>query len=163
MVCLYIFIGILLYVELYSLGIYFVARKLNYAKPYKNFIPFYAFKTIERVTMGFSILMIPVRKAVTTMVILAVAVLLACAYGLWGNVNLPEVSRESLWQIMLVIVVICSIIFFLFILASSIKVYRRFEVAHEWLYVLFSLPLVTVPFLYMAVSRNTYRKDCEMY
>ena len=163
MVCLYIFIGILLYIELYSIGVYFVARKLNYVKAWQNFIPFYAFKTIERVTMGFSILVIPVRKAVITVVILAIAVLAACAYGLWGEANLPEVSRESLWQIMMVIVVICAIIFFLFILASSKKVYRRFEVEHEWLYVLFSLPLVTVPFLYMVVSRNAYRKDSEMY
>ena len=163
MICLYVAIGILLYVELYSAGVYAVAKKMAHEKPWKNFIPFYAFRTVGSVTMGFSVMMIPVRKTATTMIVSSVAALAACAYGAWGKTHLPDVSSASLWQIMLVIIGLCAALFYFCILVSSRKVYRRFCVKHEGLYLLLSVPLVTVPVLYLLVSRNSPRPDAEMY
>ena len=163
MICLYLAIGILLYVELYSAGVYAVAKKTGMPKAWKNFIPFYAFRTVGSLTMGFSVMMIPVRKMAATMAVLSVAALAACAYGVWGEYHLPEVSRASLWQIMLVIIGLCAALFYFCILVSSKKVYRRFRVRHEGLYFLLSLPLITVPVLYAIVSRAAPRTDAEMY
>ncbi len=163
MICLYIALGILLYVELYSAGVYVLAGRSGYEKPLKNFIPFYAFRTLGVLTAGFSVLAIPVRKPATTAVILAVCPLAACAFGVWGDHYLPEVSRVSLWQIMLVITGVCAAVFYVFLLMSSVKVYRRFRVRKEWLWVLLSVPLITIPVLFVIAGRNQPRCDQEMY
>lgn len=155
--------GILVGVEVYSLGVVFLAKKCGEKSPWKNMIPYFAFKTARRISGPFAVLTIPVKKMAGTMVFVSVAAVLACLWAEWGDSSLPLISSEALWQIMWVVMCICALVAYMTVISCSAKLYRRFNVKNETLYVLLSLFLVTVPFLYIVVSRNQPRTMREMY
>lgn len=155
--------GILVGVELYSLGVVFLAKKCGERTPWKNMIPYYAFKTARKISGPFGVFTIPVKKMAGTLIFASVAAVLACLWAEWGDRRLPTISADALWQIMAVIMVLCAFVAYAVILSCSAKLYRRFNVKNEGLFTVFSLLLVTVPFLYIVVSRNQPRTMQEMY
>lgn len=163
MISVYVTLGILLLVEYYSLGVVFLAKGYGIEKPYKNFIPYYAFKTARKISGPFSILTIPVKKFSSLMISMSVVVVLAVVYASWGGTNLPEPSASSLWQIMTLVIVICGAIFYSGIVCIMPKICRRFYVRREKLYVFLSLLILPVPFLYYHASKNEHRTDAQMY
>ncbi|MBE7086666.1 MAG: hypothetical protein E7369_00015 [Clostridiales bacterium] len=156
-------IAMLVLIEFVSLGVYFLAKKMGYEKPYKVFIPFYCFKVIREVTGPFTVLVIPVTKMARMYIFICVAFLLALCYASWGGDFLPTISAESLWQIMWIVMGLCILLFYLGLVFASVKVYRRFNVPNEKLFVVISLLFVTIPFLFMISSKNVPRSLNEMY
>ena len=163
MLCLYLSLAIILLVEIYSVGVIFVAKSFGKKEVYKNLIPFYAFKTAREISGPFSILTIPVKKFATMMITVSGVAILALAYASWGQVNLPETSAKSLWQIMWLVAGLTLAIFYFGMVCSTPKICRRFSVEREKLCVVLSLLIVTIPFIYYFASKNTARTDAQMY
>lgn len=160
---LIVIVAILAFVELYSLGVYSLAKKMGYSNPQKVFIPFYCFKVTREITGPFTVLTIPVTKMAGTCIFVVVVTVLALIYAVWGSVNLPATSAESLWQIMSIIFAVCGLVFYLTLIGASIKIYRRFNVRNEGLFLALSLIIVTMPVLYVIASKNNPRTLDEMY
>jgi len=163
MISIIVTVGILIFIEYYSIGIFLAAKKMGYEHPYRNFIPFYAFCTARRMSGQFTILTIPVNKMARMMIFVSTVTILAVIYAEWGSYNLPEASSESLWQIMLLVIGVCAFVFYLAIIMSSVKIFRRFNAKREYLCTLFAVPLVTIPFLYGRAAKSSPRSDAEMY
>ena len=161
---LYLVIAILAFVELYSVGVTLLAKKLG-EKDYKRcLIPFYAFYVVNRITGGFNVLTIPVKKYHGMVAILSVLSVLATVYACWGDTHLPVESAPSLWQIMGVILGLCALLFWLSIIASSTKIFRRFNVKKDKLAVWLSALVITVPVLYAYYAKkNEPRSLKDMY
>ncbi|MBQ8322824.1 MAG: hypothetical protein IJX91_02540 [Clostridia bacterium] len=160
---LYIALGVLAFVELYAIGAAAAARKCGEKDWKKCFIPFYAFYVINRMTGGFTVLSIPVRKMHGMLIALTAVILAACAYTFWGQKNLPELSAGPLKQIMTVIVVFCAFLAYVTLVLSAKKIYRRFNVKREGAFTLLSLLVVTIPVLFCYVSKNEPKTLKEMY
>lgn len=163
MICLYVAVGIILLVEYYSVGVVFLARSYGMKNYVKSFIPFYAFKTAREIGGPFSILTIPVKKFAGMMITVSVLALLALLYASWGNYNIPEPSRTSLWQIMWLIIGLSACIFYAGMVCVTPKICRRFNVEREKLCVFLSLFILPVPFIYYFASKNPHRCDADMY
>lgn len=163
MICLYTALAIILLVEYYSVGVIFIAKSFGMKKVYKNLIPFYAFKTVRQISGSFAILTIPVKKFATMMITVSIVAILALAYASWGSVNLPEISANSLWQIMSLIVGISLAIFYFGMICVTPKICRRFNLEREKLMVFLSLFILTIPFIYYAGSKRKPRLDSQMY
>ncbi len=161
---LYLAIAILAFIELYSLGIFFLAKKAGEKNSWKCFIPFYAFCVANRLTGTFSVLTIPVKKMHGMAAILVSVCLLALAYACWGDENLPLQSVASLWQIMAVVIGLCAFLLWFAIVASSGKLFRRFNVKREKLATLLSALVITAPFMYVYIAATkTPRALKDMY
>ena len=150
------------FLEIYSIGVMFAAKKCGESY-LKCLIPFYAMYAVGHMVKSFSIMTIPVQKfhkMTFTLYLMAAGALL---YACWGQNNLPTISAEALWQIMAVPFGIAMLLMYASIMISSRRVYRRFNVEHEVLYTVLSLPLITVPFLYWFVSKRQPRDREAMY
>jgi len=161
---LYVAIAMLAFIELYSVGVMLLAKKIG-EKDYKLcLIPFYAFYVTNRITGVFKVLTIPVQKFQGMIAILAVVCLAALAYACWGDTHLPDESAPSLWQIMGVVMGLCALLFWNAIIASSQKIFRRFNVKKEGVATLLSALVITVPFLYGYYAvKNEPRSLKDMY
>lgn len=156
-------ICILAFIEYYSLGVMFVAKKAC-EKDYKlAFIPFYSFFLVGKITGIFTVLTIPVKKYHSFMLTIVTVGLLAFVYALWGDLRLPKVSAMALWEIMSIIFVICILLWYVSLLIASKKVYRRFNIEKENLAILFSMFIITIPIMYYIASKNTPKTPSEMY
>lgn len=161
---LYLVIAILAFVELYSIGVACVAKKLNESDWKKCFIPFYAFYVVNRVSGGFNVLTIPVKKYHSMMAILSIVSVFAFLYACWGDTHLPIESSPSLWQIMGVILFLCGFLAWFSLLASSIKIYRRFNVKRDKLAIWLTVVVVSIPVLYAySAKKNEPRSLKDMY
>ena len=160
---LILFAGLLTFIELYSLGVFFLAKRNGDEKPWKNFIPYYAFRTARRLSGRFTVLTIPVTKMAGTLVFTSVVATLATLWGIWGDCNLPALSSESLWQIMALVIGLCIGVSYYTVVAASAKLYRRFRIQRERLFTVLSLLVLSLPVLYCIASRNEPRSDGEMY
>ena len=150
------------FLELYSLGVMFAAKKCG--EKYKLcLIPFYAMHSVGYMVKDFSLLTIPVIKYHMMFLELYLVAAGSLLYACWGQINLPAISAEALWQIMAVPFGLAVILMYASIIVVSRRVYRRFNVEHEILYTVLSLPLITVPFLYWFVSRRQPREREAMY
>lgn len=154
---LYIFIGIIAFIYWYSLGVYFVAKRLGYKSPKKSFIPFYSFKIVSELVGVFTIFTIPVKKYLGTVVIFVLVILGACAYALWGNTNLPVQSSGPLWQIMGVVIGICAFSFYFCIYSSTTKLFLKFKLERTSILTIFTLLLLPVTFVYIYLSKRELR------
>ena len=163
MTLLYAVLGIFLFVELYSVGIYFLALNYGLPNPLKVFLPFYCFTYARKLSGPFHVMTIPVNKMAATIIFVTVAAVLALSYALWGNQNLPATSGESLWQIMWIVIGLCIFVAWYTIVSSSIKIFRRFNVERRKLYCILSLFMLTIPFLFLSIRKNSFRSDAEMY
>lgn len=163
MICLYVALGIILLVEYYSLGVFFLAKGFGMEKPYKNFIPFYAFKTARQISGPFTVLTIPVKRFATTVIIVSCISIFALLFAVWGDTNLPYDSMVSLWQIMWLVMGLMIGIFYLSIVSIMPKMCRRFSVDREKLFVVLSLLIVTIPVLFYLMSKNPPKADKDMY
>ena len=160
----YLVIAILAFVEVYSIGVTLVAKKLNERDWKLCLIPFYAFYVVNRITGGFNVLTIPVKKYHGMMMILSLLSVGAFTYGCWGDTHLPIESSPSLWQIMGVILFLCAFLTWFSLLASSTKIYRRFNVKRDKLAIWLSVIVVTIPFLYAYyANKNEPRSLKDMY
>ncbi|MBQ8685326.1 MAG: hypothetical protein IJ514_04050 [Clostridia bacterium] len=161
---LYLVIAILAFIELYSLGVACLAKRLGEEDYKLCFIPFYAFYVVNRITGGFNVLTIPVKKYHGMMAIVAVLSVFATLYACWGDSRLPAESAPSLWQIMGVVLVLCALLFWLSIFNSSTKIYRRFNVKRDKLALLLTAFVITVPVLYAYYAKkNEPRALKDMY
>lgn len=161
---LYLIIAILAFVELYSVGVLFLAKKTGEKDYWKCLIPFYAFYVTNRLTGSFKVFTIPVQKFHGTMVILSLVSILATTYACWGDSHLPQESIPSLWQIMGVILVLCALVFWTSMLESSRKIFRRFNVEKEGLATFLSAFVITIPFAYIICAQKKQPRDIkDMY
>ena len=161
---LYLAIAILAFIELYSVGVLFLAKKTG-EKDYKLcLIPFYAFYVVNRLTGVFKVLTIPVQKFQGMVAILCTVSIFAMLYACWGDNNLPEASIASLWQIMGVVMGLCAFLFWFALVSSSGKLFRRFNVKKEGAATLLSALVITIPFMYAYYAKkNTPRALKDMY
>ena len=161
---LYLAIALLVFIELYSIGVMLLAKKTGEKDALLCLVPFYAFKVANRLTGTFAVLTIPVKKYHSMVAILVVVSLLAMVYGCWGDINLPVESIDSLWQIMGVVMGLCGLLFWISLIASSRKVFRRFNVDWEKTATLIAALVITIPFMYIFVALNkTPRELKDMY
>lgn len=108
---------------------------------YLALIPFYNYFIMQELTHGFKVLTIPVRKYGIMMIELFIVLLAAYLYERWGNVNLPQMSRESLRQILYLPEAICLFLIWASQMKASMKLFRMMKVER---YVLFSLCAATI-------------------
>lgn len=150
------------FLEFYSVGVMVAAKKCgeNYMK---CLIPFYAIYVAGKMAKGFSVLTIPVKRFHFMFIELFLIGFFALLYACWGDMNLPKISSDALWQIMAIILVIVIVLMYFSLLLVSRKIYRRFNVKREKLFVLLSVPLITIPFLYWIASKNQPRSLTDMY
>ncbi|MBQ4268580.1 MAG: hypothetical protein IJB97_02895 [Clostridia bacterium] len=161
---LYLAIAILAFIELYSVGVMMLAKKAGESDYKMCLIPFYAFYMTNRLTGTFAVLTIPVKKFHGMMAILAATVLGAALYACWGDDHLPTISAESLWQIMGVVIGLCAFLAWFAILASSRKLFRRFNVDREKTFTAIAALVITAPILYAYVAKtHTPRLLKDMY
>ena len=160
---LILFAGLVAFIELYSLGVFFLAKRNGDEKPWKNFIPYYAFRTARRLSGRFTVLTIPVTKMAGTLIFTSVVATLATLWGIWGESNLPTLSSSSLWEIMALVIGLCIGVSYYTLVAASGKLYRRFRIEREKLFTVLSLLVVSMPVLYFIASKNEPRTDKEMY
>ena len=154
---LFIVLGILVFSYYYSIGVYFVLKRLGYEKAWKAFIPFYAFQLINKAAGTFSVFTIPVRKYTPTVILLSVITCLACLYGFWGNEYLPELSIGPLWEIMALIIGICALIFYVSLISSTSKLFLRFRLEGTKLITLLTCLILPIPFVYIYLSKKELR------
>ena len=139
------------FLELYSVGVMFAAKKCG--EDYKkSLIPFYAFYLVQNMVKDFSLLTIPVRQFHKMFIQLYLLAAGALLYACWGSTNLPQISADALWEIMVVVLGIALLTMYGALMVSSYKLYRRFRVEREGLMVALSLPVVTLPVLYWLIS-----------
>ena len=161
---LYLIASILVFTELYSTGVLILAKKTGEKDYLRCLIPFYAFYVVNRITGGFKVFAIPVKKYHGMVIILATVSVLAMLYACWGDNNLPIQSSPALWQIMGVVMGLCGLLFWTSVIVSSRKVFRRFNVEKESLATFISAFIITVPFMYVYyATRNNPRDLKDMY
>lgn len=111
-----------------------------------DLIPFVAYFRADKISGGFVVLTVRVRKLGTTFLIFAVVITLATLYTRWGQNNLPAIDSQSLAQIMNIPIVVCLIVAYVDIAGFAVKMIAlkrrrfRFDVAACMLF-------VTIPFL----------------
>ena len=154
---LFVFLGILVFSYYYSIGVYFVLKKLGYEKAWKAFIPFYAYQLVNKVGGTFSVFTIPVRKYTATVILLSVITSLACLYGFWGNIYLPSQSIGPLWEIMALVIGICALIFYASLISSSLKLFLRFRLEKTRLITFLVVLIIPIPFVYIYLSKKELR------
>ena len=154
---LFIFAGIIAFVYYYSIGVYFVMKKLGVEKPWMAFSPFYAFQMVNKEAKTFTVFTIPTRKYMLTVIILVVVCLLASLYGLWGNENLPIQSVGPLWEIMALVMSFCVLIFYASLYSSSKKLFLRFKVERAGILLLLIALILPIPFVYIYLSKKELR------
>ena len=161
---LYFALAILAFIELYSVGVLLLAKKTG-ERDYKLcLIPFYAFRVVNRMVGEFKVLTIPVHKFQGMAAIFCAVSVGAMVYACWGDANLPALSVPALWQIMGVVMGICFLCLWNGLVASSRKLFRRFNVRREGLATLFSALVITIPFQYAYyANRNEPRDLKDMY
>lgn len=153
----FIVLGILVFVYHYSIGVYFVLKRLGYEKAWKAFIPFYAFQLVNKAAGTFTVLTIPVRKYSLTIIILSVFICLAALYGFWGDTYLPIESSGPLWEIMALVIGICAAIFYISLITSSTKLFLRFQLEHTRLITFLVVLIIPIPFVYIYLSKKELR------
>ena len=105
MICfIIVFLAALEYI---AFGIAFLDKKSGNRLWFLDFIPFVAFFRADRLSGGFDVATVHVRKLGVTFVIFAVVIILATVYVQWGQNNLPDIDSNSLRQIMYIPVVVC--------------------------------------------------------
>lgn len=124
-------IAFLCLMEYVSIGIALADKKTDYRFWWLNFIPFVAFFRIDKITDGFMISIIPVKKWGKTVVILAVVILLFILYGVWGKANLSSMEFKYLKQVIYIPIVACFLIFYFGTIGFTVEVlkikHRRFK------------------------------------
>lgn len=156
-------VSILIFMEILSIGVYFCARKCGIKNAERAFIPFVTFAVLQKITGTFSVFTIPVKHLCALVVEVTAVALLAALFGLWGDSNLPQISQNALWDIMALPIAVCGLLFYAVIIKASQTVWRRFRISKEGLWVLMGMALVTLPVLYIWVSKRTPRLLSEMY
>ena len=161
---LYVLAGIIAFIEYYSLGVYFMAKKCGYKNPSLCFIPFFAFKVQNEFTGVFTVLTIPVKKYHGMMISFFAVILLSCFYLFWGQENLLDKNaKQSLKSIMLLIIVVCALLIEISLLFGVKKAYRKMNVERENLFTFLSVIPLFIPPLMFVASKNTPKTDSEMY
>lgn len=154
---------ILAFIEYYSVGVMLLAKKAGEKDAKKCLIPFYAFFVVGRLTGGFKVLSIPVKKFHIVMVEYVAFILLAILYACWGDLNLPRESSEALWEIMWVVIALMAFLACGSLIVSSARLFRRFNVKRENITAALCLFMVTIPVIYAYVSRNEPKAFSDMY
>ena len=161
---LYVLAGIIGFIEWYSVGVYFMAKRCGYKTPSLCFVPFMAFKIQNELTGTFTVLTIPVKKYHGMMISFFAVILFACFYLFWGQEHLlDENAKLSLKSIMLIIIVVCALLIEISLLFGVKKAYRKMNVEKEGLYTLLSVIPLSVPLLMYIASKNTPKTEEEMY
>ncbi len=162
----WIFVGFIIYVELFSIGVTVAAYRRGCMKhPALCMIPFVAFFAVDRlVGDGFKIAGIVVKKWGITVPVMTAVCLLSYAYAAWGERTLNIVDAECLVQIMYVPVAVCAIVFWLGTVSSTCAVLFKFRARFkfDWLV---SLLLITAPVLLIVCTKQgsaveARRKKC---
>ena len=154
---------ILAFVEYYSVGVMLLAKKAGEQDAKKCLIPFYAFFVVGRLTGGFKVLSIPVKKFHIVMAEYAIFILLAVLYACWGDINLPWESSEALWEIMWVIIALMAFLFWVSLMVSAERLFVRFNVEKKAIAVALCVMVITIPVVFAFVSRNQPRSISDMY
>lgn len=153
----FVILGILVFVYYYSIGVFFLLRRLGEAKPQKVFIPFYAFSLLGRQIGAFPVFTIPVKNysfVATTFLLIPI---FACIYGLWGNDHLPPESVVPLWEIMAVVMAGCFVAFYASLISSTKKVMLKFKIEREKRYIALAALILPLPFVYLWLSKKELR------
>ncbi len=156
-------VSILIFMEILSIGVYFCARKCGVKNAKAAFIPFVTFTVLQKITGTFSVFTIPVKRLCALIAELTAVALLAALCGLWGTSNLPQISKDALWDIMALPIAVCILLFYAVMIKASQTVWRRFRIPKEGLWVLMGMAVVTLPLLYALASKRTPRMLSEMY
>lgn len=154
---IYIIIGLIAFVYYYSVGVYFVLKKLGVKDAGKAFIPFYAFSLLSKETYTFTIFTIPIKKYSKLIIMLFTVAVGAFAYGFWGDINLPELSIKPLWEIMYLIIFICFFCVYVSLINSTNKLMLRFKVEKTIVITLLAATLIGLPIAYYLLSKKELR------
>lgn len=154
---IYIALGLILFTYYYSLGTYFVIKKLTPEKAKKVFLPFFAFTLINKELTMFTLFTIPIKKYARFVLILFLVIILAFSYGYWGNANLPELSRGPLWEIMILVISLCFICFYFSLINSTNKLMLRFNVDKTVVFTLLAVTIVFLPLAYYLLAKKDLR------
>ena len=155
---LFIFLGIIVFVYYYSVGVYFVLKKLKVEKAWMAFIPFYAFQLINKAAGTFSVFTIPVKKYTGVVLILTITTCLCGLYGFWGDIYLPIESSVPLWEIMILIIGLCALIFYVSLVSCTTKLFLRFQLKSVKLLTFLTLLIIPLPFIYIYLSKQERRE-----
>ena len=144
MICfIIVFLAALEYI---AFGIAILDKKSGNRLWFLDFIPFVAFFRADRLSGGFDVATVHVRKLGVTFVIFAVVITLATVYAQWGRNNLPDIDSDSLTQIMYIPAVVCLVVAYVDIVGFAVKMIalkrRRFRFD-----VLACMLFLTIPFL----------------
>lgn len=147
-------------IEIYSIGITFLAYQ-NKEKCYLIYlIPFMSFFYIDKFVKGFNIAIIPTKKwGKLTIILLAVALICTGVTHL-GNGYFEEENAMYLFEIMKVPLFACLIILYLGIVCSTFELYKMIEIkANRFLQVLCALTIVGLPILLIVEGVKDGKKN----
>ena len=140
--------AVLLYLELFGTGIALLNKSLGESRWYLALIPVYGLRYVGNTAGVFKVLGIPVKKCALFIAELLAVILLCCLYWQWGINNLVPLGAERLGQIMILPVTICYALIYITVLSASARIYKRFNVRLYVLWVLLSLLLLPIPFIF---------------
>lgn len=99
---LYAWIGFLIFLELYGIGVALLEKKANNHLFWLCLIPFVAFFFVDKRLHGFTIIIIKIKSLLFTMILMSLIALGACLIIKWGNARFPIEASEPLAELMLV-------------------------------------------------------------
>ena len=143
-------IAILVYLELLQTGIFFLIKDSGEKNIYTVFIPVYGLKYLTAVAGKFKILSVPVTRPFGFFAELLIISLLCALYWNWGMNNLTVKAYTWLGQIMLLPIIICLALCYDAVVKSAFKVCGDYSGAKKVLFIILSLLVLPVPFIYMA-------------
>ena len=144
--------AVLLYLELFSVGIAILNKSLGERRWYLALIPVYGLRYVENAAGVFKVLVVPVKKCALFVAELLLVILLCCLYWQWGIYNVVSDGVKNLGQIMILPVTICYALMYITVLSASARIYKRFNVRLYVLWVLLSMLLLPIPCIFYAIK-----------
>lgn len=146
--------AVLLYLELFGIGIGLIVKSLGESRWRLALIPIYGLRYVGSAAGIFKVLAVPVKKCALFVAELLAVILLCCLYWQWGIINVAPEGAQRLGQIMILPVTICYLLIYMSVLSSSARIYKRFGVQHYVLLVLLSLLLLPIPFIFCKIRNR---------
>ena len=150
-----------IYIELFAVGMTFLAKNSQMKKYCLCLIPFVAFFYVDKILPnGFSALSIKIKNLGRLVITLVIVSILAYIYMQWGRNNLPEKEIGPITQLMLVPIVICVIILWVALVSATLTLMFGFGIEFKCEKLVCAL-LITIPFILIFINRNNRHYQTE--
>lgn len=143
-------VSILVYLELYQIGLFFLLNNTTEKPSFSIFVPIYGLKYMTKASGAFKVLSVPLTKPFGFFAELLIIAFLCSLYWNWGVANLTVKAYTWLGEIMLIPVVVCLGLCYIAIVKSSVNVFKMSDGLKRLGIILLSLLILPVPFMFAA-------------